>query len=82
MTPKRSHAAGVRPDAKPNPEFDGLLPAHSPHIEPLALMNLARMDAPQALVAELIVFGGLTEEEIAEGPGISARTARRERLHP
>jgi RNA polymerase sigma factor (TIGR02999 family) len=42
------------------------------------LEKLAKVDAPQARLVELRVFGGLTVEEAAQELGISKRTAERE----
>jgi RNA polymerase sigma factor (TIGR02999 family) len=43
-----------------------------------ALEDLARLDAPLARLVEMRFFGGMTEEEIAEALGVSARTVSRE----
>src|SRR4051812_15722992 len=43
-----------------------------------ALLSLERMDARKSRIVELRLFGGLTNEEIAEALGISARTVIRE----
>ena len=64
-------------------ELNDFLVAQSPRIEQLlildeALTHLALMDARQARVVELMYFGGLTEEEVAEVLGISVRTVKRD----
>ena len=43
-----------------------------------ALLSLERMDARKSRIVELRLFGGLTNEEVAEALGISARTVIRE----
>ncbi len=43
-----------------------------------ALLRLARMNERQARVVELRFFAGLTEEQIAEVIGVSARTVKRD----
>lgn len=43
-----------------------------------ALSKLANLNARQSQIVELRYFGGLSEEEIAETLGISARTVRRD----
>jgi RNA polymerase sigma-70 factor, ECF subfamily len=43
-----------------------------------ALDHLSRIDERQGRIVELRYFGGLTEEEIAEVLGLSARTIKRE----
>jgi RNA polymerase sigma-70 factor, ECF subfamily len=43
-----------------------------------ALTRLAEWDARQSRIVELRFFGGLTEEEVAETLGISARTVKRD----
>lgn len=43
-----------------------------------ALAELAEVDARLAQIVELRFFGGLTEEEVAESLGITARTVRRD----
>lgn len=43
-----------------------------------ALTELAELDARQARVAEMRVFGGMTHEEIAEGLGVSVPTVERD----
>ena len=43
-----------------------------------ALDDLAKIDAPLARLVEMRVFGGMTEEEIAEALQISPRTVARE----
>jgi RNA polymerase sigma factor (TIGR02999 family) len=52
----------------------------SPMIEALdeALTNLAVLDERQAKVVEWRFFGGMTEEEIADVLGVSARTVKRD----
>lgn len=44
----------------------------------LALSRLEKIDARQARIVDLRFFAGLTEEEIALGLGISARTVKRD----
>jgi RNA polymerase sigma-70 factor (ECF subfamily) len=55
-------------------------PADTMDIDALdeALTRLAQMNARHCQIVELRYFGGLTEEEIAETLGISARTVRRD----
>jgi RNA polymerase sigma factor (TIGR02999 family) len=43
-----------------------------------ALHDLAKVDERLARVVEMRYFGGLTEEEVAEAMGVSARTIRRD----
>ncbi|HZI42094.1 MAG TPA: sigma-70 family RNA polymerase sigma factor [Gemmatimonadaceae bacterium] len=43
-----------------------------------ALTDLAEVDVRLARIVELRFFGGLTEEEIAESLGLTARTVRRD----
>jgi RNA polymerase sigma factor (TIGR02999 family) len=43
-----------------------------------ALESLAKLDAPLARLVEMRFFGGMTEDEIAEALGVSARTVSRE----
>jgi RNA polymerase sigma-70 factor (ECF subfamily) len=43
-----------------------------------ALSRLARFDPRQSRIVEMRFFGGLTEEEIAEVLGVSARTVKRD----
>jgi RNA polymerase sigma factor (TIGR02999 family) len=43
-----------------------------------ALLGLERMDARKSQIVELRLFGGLTNEEVAETLGISTRTVIRE----
>lgn len=43
-----------------------------------ALEDLAKLDPPLARLVEMRFFGGMTEEEIAEALGVSARTVSRE----
>jgi RNA polymerase sigma factor (TIGR02999 family) len=43
-----------------------------------ALLSLERMDARKSRIVELRLFGGLTNEEVAEALGISTRTVIRE----
>jgi RNA polymerase sigma factor (sigma-70 family) len=43
-----------------------------------ALLSLERMDARMSRIVELRLFGGLTNEEVAEALGISARTVIRD----
>jgi RNA polymerase sigma factor (TIGR02999 family) len=43
-----------------------------------ALNKLARLDPRQGRIVELRFFGGLTEDEIAEVVGVSAKTVKRE----
>jgi len=43
-----------------------------------ALLSLERMDARKSRIVELRLFAGLTNEEVAEALGISARTVIRE----
>jgi len=79
----RKRASAKRPDAKQRVELGDFLAAPSPRIEQLlildeALTHLAKMDARQARVVELIYFGGLTEEEVAEALGLSVRTVKRD----
>lgn len=79
----RKRASAKRPDARQRVELDDFLAAPSPRIEQLlildeALTHLALMDARQARVVELIYFGGLTEEEVAETLNISLRTVKRD----
>jgi RNA polymerase sigma factor (TIGR02999 family) len=45
-----------------------------------ALISLERMDARKSRIVELRLFGGLTNEEVAEALGVSARTVIREWL--
>jgi RNA polymerase sigma factor (TIGR02999 family) len=79
----RKRAAIKRPGARQRVELNDFLVAQSPRIEQLlildeALTHLALMDARQARVVELMYFGGLTEEEVAEVLGISVRTVKRD----
>lgn len=61
---------------------DAILPApnRAPEILDLdeALTRLAKLDARQSKVVELRFFGGMSEEEIGEVLGISARTVKRD----
>jgi RNA polymerase sigma factor (TIGR02999 family) len=43
-----------------------------------ALNKLARLDPRQSRIVELRFFGGLTEDEIADVVGVSAKTVKRE----
>ena len=43
-----------------------------------ALADLAKADERLARVVEMRYFGGLTEDEVAEAMGVSARTVRRD----
>lgn len=43
-----------------------------------ALLSLERMDARKSRIVELRLFGGLTNEEVAEALGVSERTVIRE----
>jgi RNA polymerase sigma factor (TIGR02999 family) len=45
-----------------------------------ALISLERMDARKSRIVELRLFGGLTNEEVADALGVSARTVIREWL--
>jgi RNA polymerase sigma factor (TIGR02999 family) len=79
----RKRAAIKRPGARQRVELEDFLAAESPRIEQWlildeALTPLAQMDARQARVVELIYFGGLTQEEVAEVLGISVRTVKRD----
>jgi RNA polymerase sigma-70 factor, ECF subfamily len=44
----------------------------------LALERLAKLDPRQAMIVELRVYGGLTEEEIADFIGVSSSTVKRD----
>lgn len=44
----------------------------------VALEDLAKLDPPLARLVEMRFFGGMTEDEIAEALGVSARTISRE----
>jgi RNA polymerase sigma factor (TIGR02999 family) len=71
--------AGVRTTMVSMPDVNG---ANSDALDVLALddvlSRLASVDARQALVVELRVFGGFDVDEIAEVLGVSARTIKRD----
>jgi RNA polymerase sigma factor (TIGR02999 family) len=79
----RSHQADKRGKGFQIVGLDGVFlyaPGRAPEILALddALGLLAKLDPRQCQVVELRFFAGLTEEEIAELLGISARTVKRE----
>ena len=43
-----------------------------------ALSDLAKVDERLVRVVEMRYFGGLTEEEVADAMGVTARTVRRD----
>lgn len=79
----RNRRAAKRGGAAQPIELDALN-IGSPHMDERilaleeALSRLSDWDARQARVVELRFYGGMTEEEIAEVLGISARTVKRE----
>ena len=82
----RSRAAAKRPDGRRKVELEEFLTAESPQIDQLlildeALSRLAGMDARQAGVVEMIFFGGMSHDEVADVLGVSRqdRQARLER---
>lgn len=79
----RERGAAKRTGGKQRVELDAFLVAEKPRTEELlilddALNRLAELDARQARIVEMMFFGGLTEEEVAEVLGISVRTVRRD----
>jgi RNA polymerase sigma factor (TIGR02999 family) len=61
---------------------EGMLPSpgRAPEILALddALEHLSRLDQRQAKIIEMRFFAGMTEEEIADVLGVSARTVKRD----
>src|SRR4051812_17925655 len=79
----RSRVAGKRGGPKVQMELPEALLVSSQRSESvldldLALSKLAEFDPRQSKVVEMRFFGGLTEEEIGEVLGVSARTVKRE----
>jgi RNA polymerase sigma-70 factor (ECF subfamily) len=79
----RERAALKRPAGKKRVELNDLLAAEAPRLDQMlvldeALEELARCDARQARVVELLYFGGSTAEEAGEALGISERTVKRD----
>ncbi len=79
----RERAAARRAGGRTRVEFDEGMGGEAPRMEEMlaldeALTRLARLDARQARVVELVFFGGMTEEEAAEHLGVSSRTIKRD----
>jgi len=82
----RARRAGKRGGEVRKIGFDGLeigSPAMDERVLALeeALSRLSEWDARQARVVQLRFFGGMTEEEIGEVLGMSARTVKRDWRH-
>ena len=79
----RSHRAEKRGGEREKIEFDeALAPSGEKAVDLIALddalQDLVTFDPRQSRIVELRFFGGLTNEEIADVLGISARTIKRE----
>lgn len=79
----RRHAAAKRGGGAPQVEFNDrlLFESRNAHLAleiDDALEQLAKVDARQADVVVYRIFGGLTEEEIADVLNVSARTVKRD----
>ncbi len=80
----RQAKAEKRGGGAPRISIDALAgeePGHAPEADAIALHDLIdelqRMDPEAARVVELKFFGGMTDEESAEGSGMSVHTVRR-----
>jgi RNA polymerase sigma-70 factor, ECF subfamily len=79
----RTRVAGKRSGDQVRVEVEHLLAAKSLTSETVlalseALDRLKELDPRQCLVVEMRFFGGLTDEEIAAVPSVSARTIKRD----
>jgi RNA polymerase sigma factor (TIGR02999 family) len=79
----RAHRSGKRGGARAKLELQDTLIAAQEQPDHLlaldaALNRLAEWDARQGKVVELRVFGGLSEDEIAQTLGVSVRTVKRD----
>lgn len=79
----RQQAAEKRGSGQPVVELGGLMVVSNIDLDRVisvdrALKKLAELDERQGQIVEMRFFGGLTEEEIAEVLGLSARTIKRE----
>lgn len=79
----RQHSAGKRGngnDCLPLLESAAVAPGRPAPISEIdeALQTLERRNPRQAKVVEMRFFGGLTEDEMAEVLGVTARTVRRD----
>jgi RNA polymerase sigma factor (TIGR02999 family) len=79
----RRQAAGKRGSAKAVVDFGDVMIVSNIDLDRLiavdrALQELSELDERQAQIVEMRFFGGLTEEEVGEVLGLSARTIKRE----
>jgi len=79
----RQRAAAKSPGGRQQVELNDILVSASPRTEELLILDevltrLAEWDPRKARVVEMIYFGGMTEDEVAEVLGVSVRTIKRD----